>query len=446
MRKLLLSTLAGLVAAAGMAEVASAQTPPPGTTYTVVPFALGLNGTTSAGVPVNPAPGTIAVNIGGLFQYELAAEGSSAASYKGQKLANYNTTGFTRMWFGIDGQSTNGILYGSEWQVRQNFGAASGGATPGTGTGSSTFFVRTGYGYVKTTTLGMLRVGAAGGPATTYATGMFEAFNDGAWNGDVPNAVPSNTLPLYPYVDNGILYTTDKISYFTPNFSGFEFGVAWEPAFVTLNDATSCSTGAAGALSTCDDLASSNVAADAGKRRNTFDLGARYRGAFGPVGLALQAGYIGSGVVNYTGVGQRYRGLDLGHVGAEITVAGLMVGGHVMYGAQNGQWYLEPVGGKLSTSYMAGVQYTRGPVVVGTSFFENWGTGDYTKPAVEGQRREYGLAAGGYYALTQGLGFYLAYLYGDRKQSGYDFLAGATGTTNNDVHSQIAGVGISLQW
>ena len=56
----------------------------------------------------------------------------------------------------------------------------------------------------------------------------------------VPAFVPSNVAPLYPYVDNGVLYTTDKIVYLSPRFGGFDAGVSFEPSFVTINNSTSC--------------------------------------------------------------------------------------------------------------------------------------------------------------------------------------------------------------
>jgi hypothetical protein len=447
MRKLSLFAASGLLVSAGAAGVAQAQTPP-ATTYTVV---------SKAAIPTPPAPGTIAVSLGGLFQWFLGGGFGNGYSYKGQKLENYTQQGFARLYFGMDGQSTNGILYGTAFQIRQNFGTSSGsGVAPSSGSGGSTLYVRTGYAYIGTPTGGTLKVGATGGPITAFAAGMFEGFNDGGWNGDVPAFVPSNVQPLYPYEDNGVLYTTDKISYFSPRFAGFDFGVGYEPSFVTLNNSTSCSDGAAGALSTCDDLSSSNVAGDAEKRRQTVDIAARYRGTFGPAGVLVSGGWLGSGVVNETGTtttgaaDQRFHGLSVGHIGTEITVAGLTFGGNFSGGAENGQWGLQPDGGKGATFYMVGAQYAIGPLIVGGSYFNNQNQGDYTglttKGSTEGQRVEYGVAAGGTYSLTPGIGFYLAYLYGDRKQSGYDFLAGSLGTTNNEVHSQAIGVGITTQW
>jgi predicted porin len=438
MRKHLLTGFGGLLAAGALAGTAAAQTAPPGTTYTVVP---------KAGIPAPPAPGTIAVSVGGLFQWMVDAVGSSGQSYHGQKTASDSTVGFARIYLGMDGQSTNGILYGTQFQIRQNYGTPSGGASSGTGTGGSTLFVYQGYAYVGTPTLGKLQVGAGSGPSAVYDLGEFDSYNDGGWNGNLPAAIQGSAQPQFPWLDDGYTISTDKIAYFSPSFGGVDFGVSFEPSDVTLNDATSCSTSPAGGLSTCDNLASSDLLTDSGKRRNTVDVGVRYRGSFGPLGVAVSGGYIGSGVVKYTGLGQRYHGLSDGYFGTQLTIAKITFGGQIIYGDQNnGDFSLEPVGGRKSTAYMAGAQYENGPLIVGASYFNTQSTGDFTSPATEGQRAEYGIAAGGYYAISPGLGFYASYLYGQRKQSGYDFLAGTPGQFNNQVNAQAAGVGISLQW
>ena len=51
-------------------------------------------------------------------------------------------------------------------------------------------------------------------------------------------------------------------------------------------------------------LTSSPSNAESGRRRNTFDVLLRYRGSFGPVGVAATAAYIGGSHVldNQTGV------------------------------------------------------------------------------------------------------------------------------------------------
>jgi hypothetical protein len=45
-----------------------------------------------------------------------------------------------------------------------------------------------------------------------------------------------------------------------------------------------------------------------------------------------------------------------------------------------------------------------------------------------------------------GVNLFVDYLYGWRKQGGYDFATGNAGTDNNYVQSQLIGVGSQIQW
>jgi hypothetical protein len=45
-----------------------------------------------------------------------------------------------------------------------------------------------------------------------------------------------------------------------------------------------------------------------------------------------------------------------------------------------------------------------------------------------------------------GVNLFVDYLYGWRKQGGYDFATGNAGTDSNYVQSQLFGVGSQIQW
>jgi predicted porin len=151
-----------------------------------------------------------------------------------------------------------------------------------------------------------------------------------------------------------------------------------------------------------------------------------------------------------------------------VTWNGLTVGGMVQGGRFNGQWALAPTGSSDSLAWLAGISYTYGPIVVGASYYQydspgasgpaGTGTGTTTtapgfSPFV-GQRRERGVAAGGTYSLAPGLALFASYLWGDRKENGYDFITAQTNTTasptagslHNSVHSQVFALGTSFTW
>ncbi|MBV9654539.1 MAG: porin [Acetobacteraceae bacterium] len=413
------------------------------------------------------------------------------ATLQYNKLANYMLEEYTRLYPGFDGVAANGLKYGASIEIRQDNASGAGGGVYGSPSQQSRqrgeLYIRREWGYIGTDQLGTVRFGATDGPSSLYMTGNFENFNDGGWNGDVNNFPAPATAPLWPFADVGQLYTTNKVIYLSPQFYGVDFGVAFEPstANVGLGSSNACTGNNAigptfivqssqGAGAGCDALASTSTG-DYTRRRNTVDAGLRYRGTFGPVGLAATVDYIGSGKIQdssialATGNRNQFDGLSVGIGGIAVTYAGLTVGGMAQGGRFNGQWSLTPVGAADSSAWLAGASYTFGPIVVGASYYIYYSPGSSGptgsgfgatgatntgfSPLV-GQRRERGVAAGGTYSLAPGLALMLSYLWADRKENGLDFISNQTstpaspnlGANNNYVHSQVLTLGASLTW
>ena len=133
----------------------------------------------------------------------------------------------------------------------------------------------------------------------------------------------------------------------------------------------------------------------------------------------------------------QFDGLKVGVGGIAVTWAGLTVGGMAQGGRFNGQWNLAPKGSSDAFAWLAGASYTYGPLVVGASYF------DYESPGVRPARLRPPLpaslrwsasagsaavAAGGTYSVAPGLALFVSYLWGDRKENGYDFITGQTST------------------
>ena len=211
----------------------------------------------------------------------------------------------------------------------------------------------------------------------------------------------------------------------------------------------------------------------------------RYRGTFGPVGLAATAAYIGSGrVVDSGTVGaagalakhQRVEDLSYGDFGLVATYAGFSVGGNVEYGRYNvlggsGAGGLLNRGQPNSSAFVVGATYTIGPVIVGANYLRSFYEGDRStatnvnqttgaslvaagvNPVTGGQRRDQGVAAGGTYSLAPGVSLYLSYLWAESKQNGFNLLTGSTnvgGTQANNLHNKLdqslIAVGTSFAW
>ncbi len=186
---------------------------------------------------------------------------------------------------------------------------------------------------------------------------------------------------------------------------------------------------------------SATTTGDYVRPRNIVDVALRYRGLFGPVGFAAYSGYYGSGKVadNVAGPHQRVDAYSIGYGGAQVSFGGLTIGGMANGGRYNGagSFLLAPQGASDEVAYKFGGSYTYGPFIVGTHFFQTWsagssgpafnsdGTATGAVPAV-GQRRETGVSVGGTYSVAPGLALNLTYIWGERKENGYDFLTGQT--------------------
>ena len=409
-----------------------------------------------------PEPGTVRVRLGGHVNFYAAAVYDTGNKAPGFKQNSYGFADYAHLNPSVDGVAANGLRYGTFVDIWNEKPIASGGGTGGSISNvdrtAGTLYVRRAWVYAGTPSAGTIRVGSGDSPAGLFQTGTFENFNDGGWNGDVPNLISGNAAPTWPFALVGNLYTPTKATYLSPQLYGFEFGVSYEPntsQFTTFDGA--CATASTG----CARLSASNQAADLARRTNMVNPEIRYRGTFGPVGIAAEAGYMGSGHVRpdtsgpnstITANTANYRGFNMGIGGLAVTYGGLTVGGHVQAGAFNGQWGLAPAGGPDAFAWIAGASYAVGPLIVGGSFFQYNSAGNsFTSLAPVyrgvGQLRERGIAAGGTYTVVPGLSVFLDYLWGDRKENGYDLLNNVAGAnTNNVTRAQVISLGTQLRW
>jgi hypothetical protein len=428
MRKLLLgcaATLTGLVGYAGC-DAAMAQT-----------------------APAAQSPGSITVRLNGRVNWYAGIEASSLDnnSSTGEKTSTDNFLGYLRLYPGFDGVAANGLHYGAAAEIRINGGESA---------SAETLYVFQAYGYLGLPQLGQVSFGQQNGPSVLFETGTFEGFNDGGWNGDIEGMIPTAANPVYPFPDSGSQYdqATDKIVYLSPTLAGFQFAIGFTPNQTASNytDApTSVATPIIG-----------------GQPRNLIDVGGQFTKTFGPVGVQLGADWTTAGQVAYSGPATAatptsFHNLNIISGGATVTVAGLTVGGNSSYGAFNmadgDTFQLEPDGGTNAVGWLAGAQYTMGPLVFGASFFRFNQTGDLpggvdtgsgatitSAGLTTGQQQNTGVAAGATYTLVPGVSLFVDYLYGTREQGGYDFQTGNAGTANNNVQSQLFGVGTQIQW
>jgi hypothetical protein len=477
MRKLLLATAGVLGATMGGYGVAQAQV---STIPTLMPGA-----SQSTALAVAPAPGTVIVRFGGAMWFYAsviqdsgskvtipagAANGLGPGTYKENP---FSFSDFARFYPSVDGVAANGLQYGALIEIRHEQGAPAGGYQAFANTGSSAsandetrggLYVRREYAYFGMPMYGTLRMGSTDGPSGLFETGTFENFNDGGWNGTLPNTMDQSSTPVWPFQVVGNYYTLTKAVYLSPSFSGFDFGAAYAPNTGNVNSFGGGFEQASGTTVLSDqgnnfanpgsDRLSSTSTGQVSRLTNEIDIGGRYRGSFGPVGLAVQLGYIGSSHVNASinnaATATRYNGLSLGDFGATVTVAGLTVGGHIIGGNGNNNGTLKPVGSVPEVAALIGASYTVGPLIVGASVFQTNDAGASGPPPIGtgvGQRRDRGVAAGGTYTLAPGVNLFLAYLYGDVKENGVNLLGdGEAATTHNQLRAEGLAIGTFIRW
>jgi outer membrane protein OmpU len=411
MRQSLLVCAAALTAAFGLAGAAQAQVSNP-----------VMMGTIS--------PGKVVVRLDGRVSWWAGVSGYTGQSYNGTKDAAFSFGGYLRLYPGFDGVAANGLQYGAQAEIRENAETSS-----FSGAGTETLYVLREFGYLGLPEAGLVRFGQQEGALYLFDTGRFESgiegFDDGGWNGDIQNFfVNSSARPVYPFTWTNNERTTDKIDYISPSFSGFSAGLSFEPNQDAANDS--------------DPDVAEPGAADL--RRNTLEIGARYKTTFDGFGLNASGGYLTAGPIANTSGPNKYQDMSVGSVGATVTYGGLMVGGNAKFGNMNGVYEPAPDRAKSAVGFLAGIVYTIGKLSFGGSYFLYDDQGNFSSPKTEGQEQNLGAAAGLTYILVPGVKLFASYLYGTRHEGGFDYLTNAPGSAYNNTQAQVFAMGTWIYW
>jgi hypothetical protein len=455
-----------------MANAAQVMTSQP-STVTMAPQGTNLMvPLPQAPSPATPSPGQIVVRLDLRENVYAVGTWGSGDSVGGNKQQPFGIIGYPRFYTGFDGMATNGLKYGMFYEVRivgASTFAGSSSANPGISAGSNggTLFWRRDFGYVGTAAAGTLRMGQTDGPMSLFLIGTFDDFATGLFNGDINDAGIgaggfSGVVPWWPFPDVGNEYTSAKVVYLSPAFAGLDFSVSYEPTSANLVDSSTCTNSTPVGTTTlgptgCVFQSSSNNGADLQRRRNTIEAAVRYRGAFGGFGVAGSLIGMWGGHINPTGGATtstpggpavaRFDNIRMYDGGLAVTFAGLTVGGNAIWGSYNGQFAPKPDGGANSVAWIGGVEYTYGPMIVGAAYYRWKYQGALGLPT---QRTDQGLQIGLTYNIAPGLALLAEYLYGQRHQGGYNFIANSAapgvGAAFNNVQMQTVGAGFQWRW
>jgi len=469
MRKNLLAGVAMLGATMAVQGLAYAQTAPaptlaqPQMNTLIVPnggkSANDNNNYQAAPLPgavATPTPGSMVVRLNGKIWTEYGVGGGSGQETAiGKNTANGGLGTYFRLYPGFDSQATNGLRYGGQAEIRENFAAQSGNTgTTGTSglTSAQTLYVRRDFVWVSNPQIGLLRLGQGDGVSGIFDNGIIsqQGWGQGGWNGDAPIFTTAASSVTYPwYSQQGAEYGSNKIVYLSPQFYGFDLGFNYAPNNANV-EACGCN-GTTGSAS----LISSSVLPDGARFINEIQAGVRYQGTFGPVAVYGFGDYIGSGAVQYTGAAPmvpahgtyngQFNGVSAGFAGLELTIGGLAIGGGWEGGTFNGIMAPEPKNARGANAYTVGALYTIGALSFGASWYGFDSQGAAIMTGIS-QRHENGLGLGANYTIAPGINPYLEALYGTRHQGGYNFVAGAPGADHNNVHSEALLIGIQVGW
>ncbi|MDR3523275.1 MAG: porin [Acetobacteraceae bacterium] len=425
MRKIMLAATA--VAGLGLAVSANAQALNPTITS---PGFLGSAGGAA------PEAGTVAVYVKGKV-YSAISAGSDSGSAGAGNAGKLNTTDIMtamRLYFGFDGKSNQGLEYGSLIELRQFYDGQY-----QNGSAADPVQVRRERVYIGTPVAGRLTIGTTDGALGLLDTGDWGAtpFDVvGGWVGDV-NAYgrTKNTLLNYPFASQSGEYMTNKLVYTSPNFSGVDLALSFEPnmqsglGYCAQNayTATACNSAVSIGTSTIDKQ---------GSRSNTIEAAARYKGSFGPAAVAAEVGTWQSNVVK--GNANVTKGLSVLDAGLTASASGFTVGGHFMSGNMTGGNQPELKGAKQSQFGMVGASYTFGSTVVGASYID---LNSANSSVALGMLHETGVNVGATYDFAPGAAVFLSGIYGTRHENGFNILAGAAGATHNSVQARSIAVG-----
>lgn len=403
-------------------------------------------GSNSASVIGTAQPGKAIVRLDG-YVFFAAGFGSNTndKAPNGNKSDSFGFQHTFRFYPSFDAQTPGGLRYGAFAEIRSNSNSAAATAVGGGQVGggnqrtTNTLFVNRAWGYVGTDQLGRLQFGQVDGITSIMRTGTFEGqIADGGWNGWAP-AFTTGVNPWRFLASGGDL--SQKVNYSSPIMSGFQVGLSFAPA--TGNNVTGYGASVVGGGSARQ--SASALASDLGRFRNMFQVGARYTGTFGGLGVQANVGYVGSSAMQNSAIGGlSNRGLSVVSAGATVSHSGFMVGGYMETGTHNGGQTLLARGEKNALTYTLGASYTNGPWVAGLGYV-NSSTAGFAGNGVN--RSDTGWHAGVTYTYVPGARLFVELVTGTARERGRNLSNDVLpGGTTKSINSTAVILGNSFRW
>jgi hypothetical protein len=424
MRKLLLGSTAVAAAALFAPVGASAQT---------------LSGdafSSTLGAPLTSMRGALEVRLGGFYKAMYNRTDQDGDNSADVRLGKSDFSNEIEIHVLASGKAANGLRYGVALEIEND-----NVRVPGT-IGKNGLQYDEAWAYLQGT-FGQIRFGDEDGAIAQLQSGHITGFGLGGLDsGDLnQQVVGANQRAQFNHVND--LGDNTKLIYLSPQFFGLDAGISF--AFNNQEGPLSgCDSLAAGAGSTCDRL--SAIVGGSNRRRNEVQAALRWRGSFGPVGLAATVGYIGADAVKNIGGGSER--LDMIWAGTALTGFGLTVGG--WYTGGNGNAGFSTLQRRSATvvddrrvdSFLVGATYTIDAFTVGGHFARTFSAGSQT---VAAGRRDTGWTVGGNYRIAPGLDLFAEYNQVERRERGFNFSIGGNPVPNSaDITVVLAGFRVAF--
>jgi predicted porin len=380
-----------------------------------------------AGGPPALAHRDLEVRLGGFFRFYYSNTDQDLRNSASGTTGKSDFQEETEIHVVANGKAANGLRYGVAIEV-ENDPIRS--ATAGVSTKTS-LDLDEAWGFLAGN-WGQLRFGDEDTALALMLTGFVSNFGTGGLDGDFGDSIiggnlrPSLNMPS----DSG---DNTKVIYMSPQFFGFDAGASF--AFNQgEGPLAGCDSVQGAAIQSCDRFSSGP--GGLARRRNEVTAILRWRGSFGPVGLAAHVGYQGADVVKNS-TGPSADRMNMGSVGAQIVAYGFTVGGYYDFGDANGGFNPRArnvIGASDSRSLSAmviGASYTIDAFTVGAQYAFNTSAGNIA--ANTGALRQRGISAGVTYRIAPGLEAIAEYTKVDRRERNVDLGNGFGNTVEANV-------------
>lgn len=357
-----------------------------------------LSATALAGLVMMSAPAHadgLNMGVGGFFRgYAVITDNNETGSAAtGDDLRTFDFRRHTEIHFSGETTTDNGLTVGAHVELKTSDDTAANSIDETYGYFSGSWG-RVNFGSEDGAAY-LLQVAAPSADSNVDGMRVYiQGLNTDLWDdADFTTALPAAYKDSLGY-DNAPFQNTDKITYLTPKFNGFQAGVSYAPEM--------------GQNAIGNNVAGMTTDDDAGDFENIFEVSARWDGEFEGFGISAGAGYINASTEVDAGAGTPGSDdLTSWDAGLNVAFSGFSLGGAYV-NSDNG------ISGANSdtTTWLVGAGWDNGPYHVGASWMDRTDESSVTGLAAGVDLDVQRFTIGGGYTFAPGMSFRGAVAFG----------------------------------